>query len=689
MEEPPADGAALREVFERAMALAAKGDRRGARAEFGSVLEEIGDPCVVELALLDVEDGHGVAEALSAATKVAARVMNPSAVRARSLYVCGLAEHRLRRTDDAIMSLEEAARCSIAAGDDRNLASIHELLGRIHGSTGQLAEALHHYAMSLVEWAIRGDRVAMSTVLVRVGRVHWQAGRSTDAVAAFDRALDLARAEGASYALACALNSRGEAHCSAGRLKQAEADQREAIALCQHEGFSYVEFFSRADLALCLARAGRLREASTELTAARAAGARIDGSDTRPFLSQVEGEVLLGEGRTDQAITVLESAVAEMAKSSLPDFEVPVRIVLARALDAAGRTADAERCLLSGVGVARQSAASRRHLDDLNDALTRLGGTAGRPSSSAALDAVAFGSQRYKVRERLGGGAFGEVYRAYDTTEAREVALKRISLARVYDASRRDRLLASIRTEVGTASRVDHPGIARVLSIGRTGDGDAFVVQEFVAGQTLRSQMRQPGEASMFDVLRILGAVAQALHALHRAGVVHRDVKPDNIILRSDGQPVLVDLGVAWAAGGRRGIPDGDLVGTVDYMAPEQTRTCRVDGRADLYALGVIAFEWLAGTLPRYPRGKELGERIRQIRQLDARLITEFRKDLPPELVELLQSLLAKRRWRRPRDAAQVANAFVSIMSDASGESTLGKRNGRSSCLPRSSHAES
>jgi serine/threonine protein kinase len=156
-------------------------------------------------------------------------------------------------------------------------------------------------------------------------------------------------------------------------------------------------------------------------------------------------------------------------------------------------------------------------------------------------------------------------------------------------------------------------------------------------------------------VLEVLGRLSHSLQALHAAYVYHRDLKPENVIVRGDGTPVLVDFGLAHVD--IAGVLPSETAGTLEYMAPEQARGETIDGRADLYALGVIAFEWLVGFRPLQlqDRSPEAWPRILE-EKVPAR-VSEFRPDVDAATDDLVASLLAKEPDDRPPDAAAVAEA--------------------------------
>ena len=194
----------------------------------------------------------------------------------------------------------------------------------------------------------------------------------------------------------------------------------------------------------------------------------------------------------------------------------------------------------------------------------------------------------------------------------------------------------------------------RVLALGTEPDGVAYVVQEFVAGRSLRALLPQDAAADPVKVLSQLQRIAGALCALHEAGVIHRDLKPENILVRDDSSLVLVDFGIAHVAGSRATDAE-QIAGTVAYMAPEQAAGKRLDGRADLYALGVIGYEWLTGTRPLRPRGETFREIAKDLATREPPPITKFRPGLDSRVAALVMSLMKKSPRRRPGSAAEVA----------------------------------
>ena len=207
----------------------------------------------------------------------------------------------------------------------------------------------------------------------------------------------------------------------------------------------------------------------------------------------------------------------------------------------------------------------------------------------------------YRILRPLGAGGMGEVYEAEDTKLGRRVALKVLPAA--WGAA--PELRARLEREAAVLGRISHPNVVRVLAVGtveaRLGGG-CYIALEWLPhalDKLLRAQYPEPlAPARARGIAR---DVAGGLEAVHREGLVHRDVKPSNVLLRADGQPVLSDFGLARVAAGdglERLTPSHLVVGTADYLAPEVTTGLPADARSDVYALGVTLYELLAGYVP-------------------------------------------------------------------------------------------
>jgi serine/threonine protein kinase len=201
---------------------------------------------------------------------------------------------------------------------------------------------------------------------------------------------------------------------------------------------------------------------------------------------------------------------------------------------------------------------------------------------------------RYEIESFLGRGGMGSVYRVLDRESGERLALK-ILHAAADDPGGSERF----RREIGVLAKIAHPSIPKIAGSGLL-DDEMYFVAEFVDGQNLRRIVRETGPLDAGEGARVCAAVADALDEAHRHGIIHRDVKPHNIMVATDGSVRLLDFGVARGVGidMKTITATGMVVGTPEYMSPEQFEGHRVDGRSDVYSLGVVLFELLTGRLP-------------------------------------------------------------------------------------------
>ncbi len=204
----------------------------------------------------------------------------------------------------------------------------------------------------------------------------------------------------------------------------------------------------------------------------------------------------------------------------------------------------------------------------------------------------------YEIIEVIGEGSMGVVYRARDPRLDREVALKVVADHIAKDPAFRERFVQEART----AARIEHPSVITIHAAGEE-NGIPFIAMRLVRGKDLATILEQRGSLSPSEAISLLRPIAEGLDAAHTAGIVHRDVKPANILVPDDGSPaVLVDFGIGRVSQSTRATQTGSWVGTVDYVSPEQIRGADVDGRSDQYSLGCVLYEMIEGKPP-FERG--------------------------------------------------------------------------------------
>jgi predicted Ser/Thr protein kinase len=260
----------------------------------------------------------------------------------------------------------------------------------------------------------------------------------------------------------------------------------------------------------------------------------------------------------------------------------------------------------------------------------------------------------YKIIRELGRGGMGRVYLASDTRLGRTVALKALAPHLTSDESQRERL----RREARAAAALVHPGICTVYALEDI-DGELFIATEFVDGHTLGEEIRSQRRPSRTEFLRTARELAAALAVAHAKGVVHRDLKPDNVMRAQDGRLKILDFGLARVDSGDESAPritqPGLLIGTPAYMAPEQINGLPVDARADVFALGVLLHEYACGSHP-FAASTPLAT-VARVLESDVESLAS-RADVPGRLASVIAKCLQKAPEQRFGSAAELLGAL-------------------------------
>ena len=299
--------------------------------------------------------------------------------------------------------------------------------------------------------------------------------------------------------------------------------------------------------------------------------------------------------------------------------------------------------------------------------LTLAGGTETTPSSSftqapppapasatpAVIEVGSVVGNRFEILQLLGEGGMGAVYKAHDRELEKDVALKLIRA----ELARNPEILQRFKQEIILARQITHRNVIRIFDIGQA-DGHKYITMEYLEGRDLRAVLREKGKLTPEEAAKIVLQICRALEAAHGEGVIHRDLKPQNIMLDANGRAYVMDFGIARSAYLPGMTQTGALVGTPEYMSPEQARGEKLDERSDLFSLGVIFYELLIGTSP-YHSDTPLATLWRRIQE-KAKPLDEIDPTIPKALCDIVAKALEIEPHNRFASAAEFAQSLQS-----------------------------
>ena len=373
--------------------------------------------------------------------------------------------------------------------------------------------------------------------------------------------------------------------------------------------------------------------------------ARIGACLEKKRLRDVELEYLREVGRVIQAATAVEAgtyAGGDLAEVAHRGDELGR---LARVFDAmADQVRARERRLKDQVEALRQ---------EIADATRAAPSDA--PRAAPTLPSGTLLADRYEIRAEIGSGGMGMVYRALDRQLNEQVAVKTLRAETLLDPG----VLERFKSEIRLARHISNKHVVRTHDIGEHG-GVYYLTMEYVEGITVRSLLDTRGRLGVAPTLAIASQLAQSLAAAHEQGVIHRDIKPQNLLLDANGVLKVMDFGVARLQGHQTHLTEvGTLVGTPSYMAPEQLLSEDFDERADLFSMGVVLFECLTGRLPF--EGTTIVSIIAHLMRDEAPSPSALNPEVPAHVSAMVLQLLAKEPAGRPSSASDVVQRLAGL----------------------------
>lgn len=302
-----------------------------------------------------------------------------------------------------------------------------------------------------------------------------------------------------------------------------------------------------------------------------------------------------------------------------------------------------------------------------NPADTQLCGQCGRPLDSSLTKTIPMPkislppgflfAERYQILEELGKGGMGQVYKVMDKEIDEQVALKLLK----HEISADKDTITRFRNELKLARKISHRNVCRMFDLGKFGE-HTYITMEYVPGEDLKSFIRRSGQLSVEKAVSIAKQICEGLSEAHTLGVVHRDLKPQNIMIDLNGNARIMDFGIARSPETKGVTEAGMIIGTPEYMSPEQIESDQIDNRSDIYSLGIILFEMLTGQV--VFQGDTFYNIARQHTQSLPPDPGEFNPAIPEELSQLILKCLEKDKTSRYQSAAELYNALDAFTAD-------------------------
>ncbi len=584
-------------------------------------------------------------------------------VNCRYWLLKGILENRRGDQNAAHDFLKKGEALAASHGYDDLRAETLLEIARVHAWAGQEVRSLRNFSAALASLLFAENSLLRFHAYLGLAKLNLEMGRAEDAVNYFNHAERVRPGEGSifrqrfpvEYAPALLAADRYE-DCLRLLEQMPEAD---VLALSSHRWFTKI-----STLAFAHMRAGNRIDAETLLAKLKEQYTADIANEYRDKeLSRLKSEFELRFGSASHAVADLQDLVKWYAAKS---YTQPVLALMRQIIEgqvAQGDVAGAEVTLLHALEYARktgtvQAISTLRELRDSLDLSEIAVEETGR-AIGYKLDAR---QGAYVLREQLGGGAYGTVYRAIDLDrDGMEVALKKFDLSSIYNPRVRTRLLASLKREIQACAQLPkHTGWAKVISWGEDSDHEFYLAQEYKRGPTLASLM-QSNSPSPQEAVLIIKNLCLTLEALHGCGVLHCDLKPENIIMDTPTSPVLVDFGVANLVLPRSRAIRG---GTKIYMSPESMLGLRARSSDDLYAVAVILLELLGHSPPEVDliSIKKLAGRQRILNQFRMLTSSRLNQDGNKLLSTILRDCLKPRVYGRLASAKVAARGFEEVL---------------------------
>lgn len=533
------------------------------------------------------------------------------------------------------------------------LARVLDTLGSVFASIANHEQALLFYSESLAKKIVIKDSPGQAITLGNLGRLCLQLGRYQQARSFVEQDLVLSENE-SDETKARLFNLLARIDIAEKKWSDAEHKLDSAIELLDPKNKDSL-FFCIKDQVLLSLENNNTEGVKAKIT--RMTKLLPRESDYH------SAHLQLVKNRFEQQNQVIDVKKAEELLSliegmDLPEMELDYRLWIAKLANDSGQSKRTQQHLLLCRKLAKRTG-FKRYLSEISSLMLSLEIT--ENIKEEVLKTISNNASSvedgYLIRSKLGSGGFADVFLAHDMVNNRDVALKQLHSNDLADHKLQKRSWDQARLEFESVSGLNHPSIAKVYAIGHDVMGSPYLVQEYISGGDIGNLMQQTN--SLSTALTHLIPIARALAAIHELGVIHRDVKPENILINQQGVTVLVDFGIALLKQSR--FKNDQIQGTENYVAPEQKLSTDIDLSVDLFSLGCVLYEWISGEKIKIEQNQTskltswLGiTKTAQVSKLD--------KTACGNAYQLISSLVAFDPKNRPNSAGKVADMMQEIL---------------------------
>lgn len=577
---------------------------------------------------------------------------------ARLLHALAILMLWQRNTPKALKHLYQSRDIYRSLTEDIGLSRILDTLGNVLSAIADQEQAMLYYVESLAIKTSLNDIEGQAITLGNLARLCLQFGRYQQARSFTLLDLKLCSLDDIETR-ARLFNLLARIEMADEQFDCAEQHINTALALLKTSRSDSL-FFCLKDLTLIKINQCAIADAEklyVELTATEP-----QGSSYHELLRKTVNLKLLAV-KDELQFSVAEVLLEDIEKLDIPELEVEYRVWLTEQAIQQDQELIAQQHLLLARKKARKSGL-KRFLPKITSLMLniQLSENIQEESIRPISDEIQRVEDGYFIRKKLGHGGFGDVFLAHDMTHDRDVAVKRFHSDNLIDHRQQNKIWDQARLEFEAVASVNHPCIAKTYALGHDTLGNPYLVQEFISGGDIIASMEKSNDLS--TALIYLIPITRALASLHESGVIHRDVKPENILINSNGSTVLIDFGIALLKQSCK--KNQRIQGTEHYIAPEQKLSTDINFKADLYSLGCVLYQWLTGK--HYVASPEPSNTISSwFTGGNTQLNTQLEDNPYKEATPLLIELLAYNPDNRPNNTSDVADKMQELLNQCSG----------------------